>query len=141
MQKLMPFIEDNFILVAGFILTVALLIINELRGYAKGVRPLSPAQLVTAINREKTSLIDVRDENSFATGHIIHSKNYPKQTLANHLTKLEEFKHCRVVLICAMGQQAASSAVLLKKHGFTNINFLQGGITAWRNAGLPLAKD
>ena len=45
-----------------------------------------------------------------------------------------------VVLVCKTGQTAGGAASRLKKAGFERIYLLDGGITGWQQADLPLAK-
>ncbi len=47
---------------------------------------------------------------------------------------------CRVIVYCRSGHRAALAAVTLQSMGFENVANLEGGITAWREAGLPMAE-
>jgi Rhodanese-related sulfurtransferase len=45
-----------------------------------------------------------------------------------------------VVLVCKTGMTATGAAKRLVKAGFEKVYVLDGGIEAWRQAGLPLVK-
>ena len=44
----------------------------------------------------------------------------------------------RTILHCASGGRSALAAVALQELGYTNVAHLDGGITAWRDAGNPV---
>jgi rhodanese-related sulfurtransferase len=43
----------------------------------------------------------------------------------------------QVVTTCGLGNLAAMGAKLLKEMGFTNVSYMEGGMQAWKDAGLP----
>ncbi len=43
----------------------------------------------------------------------------------------------QVVTTCGLGNLAALGARLLKEMGFTNVAYMEGGMQAWKDAGLP----
>ena len=43
----------------------------------------------------------------------------------------------QVITTCALGNLAAMGARLLKEMGFTNVSYMEGGMQAWKDAGLP----
>lgn len=43
----------------------------------------------------------------------------------------------QVILTCQTGGNAATGAKLLKEMGFTNVSLMEGGMNAWKDAGLP----
>ena len=53
---------------------------------------------------------------------------------------LERFKDKPVIVSCATGNRSGSAASVLRKHGFTNVVNLAGGVAAWQQAGLPTGK-
>ena len=42
-----------------------------------------------------------------------------------------------VIVTCGAGGQAALGAYTLKQMGFSNVAFIDGGMQAWKDAGLP----
>ncbi len=43
----------------------------------------------------------------------------------------------QIITTCQTGQNAARGAALLKEMGFTNASYMEGGMEAWKAAGLP----
>jgi len=43
----------------------------------------------------------------------------------------------QVITTCGLGNLAAMGARLLKEMGFTNVSYMEGGMKAWKDAGLP----
>ena len=43
----------------------------------------------------------------------------------------------QIIITCQTGENAARGAKLLKEMGFTNASYMQGGMEAWKAAGLP----
>jgi len=46
----------------------------------------------------------------------------------------------RLLLFCAMGWRSALAARTLQEMGLDNVSHLEGGFTAWRAAGAPVAE-
>jgi len=99
------------------------------------------AQEVTRLmNGGKTLVLDVRDSAEYATGHLPNAKNIALGELDNRIAELDKFKSQNVVVVCQSGARAASAAGKLLKAGFTEVVSLDGGVAAWKTAGLPLSK-
>ncbi len=43
----------------------------------------------------------------------------------------------QIITTCQTGQNAARGGKLLKEMGFTNASYMEGGMEAWKAAGLP----
>ncbi len=43
----------------------------------------------------------------------------------------------QIIVTCQTGENAARGAKLLKEMGFTNASYMEGGMEAWKAAGLP----
>jgi hydroxyacylglutathione hydrolase len=46
-----------------------------------------------------------------------------------------------IATICGSGYRSSVSASLLLKHGHPDVTNVLGGMSAWKAAGLPVAKD
>ncbi len=44
----------------------------------------------------------------------------------------------QIIVTCELGLNGARGAKLLKDMGFTNVGYMEGGMEAWRAAGLPI---
>ena len=80
--------------------------------------------------------VDVRAPAERALSRIPGSVNIP----LNHLTeRLNELPRDRTLLLyCAGGYRSSVASSLLEQQGFTRLEELAGGITAWETAGLNL---
>ena len=99
----------------------------------------TPAQAVQMINREKATVIDVREPDEYKAARVVGSKNIPLGELAG-AKGLPGNKTLPVVLVCATGARSTKAANQLKEMGYDKAVSLQGGIAAWREANLPLDK-
>jgi NADPH-dependent 2,4-dienoyl-CoA reductase/sulfur reductase-like enzyme/rhodanese-related sulfurtransferase len=74
-------------------------------------------------------LLDVREPDEFAAGHIAGATNVPLSQLRHRVT---EVPHDRQVWVyCAAGQRAYFAQRLLRQRGVDALN-LSGGYTTWR---------
>lgn len=99
-----------------------------------------PADL-TALRQEHpgTRLLDVRTPGEFAAAHIEGSYNVPLPDLAEHRAELAGSTD-PVVLICQSGMRASKAEEQLTAAGLNHIHVLDGGVNAWKAAGLPTLK-
>ncbi|WP_027108055.1 rhodanese-like domain-containing protein [Lacticigenium naphthae] len=73
---------------------------------------------------EKIELIDVRETNEFANGHIPRAKNIP-------LGKIDKYKpNGTVYVICQSGMRSKRAAKILKAKDCDVVN-VKGGMSAW----------
>ncbi len=82
--------------------------------------------------------IDTRGSMAYRAGHVPGSVNIRDDYLADMFRHGDPFLRCRkVVFICATGEHSRRLAAFLTRAGHDSAG-LAGGITAWRDAGLPL---
>jgi rhodanese-related sulfurtransferase len=77
----------------------------------------------------KAQLIDVREPNEFAGGHILGARNIPLTQLKTRLKEIRQDKP--VYLYCQSGSRSGRAAQLLYKKGYKDLNHLQGGFKKW----------
>jgi rhodanese-related sulfurtransferase len=80
-------------------------------------------------------LIDVRSPIEFETEHIEGSINIPLRVLDSRSEEVS--KKGQIVVICRSGKRAERGAYTLMGRGFQP-KVLEGGMVAWRTAGLPI---
>ena len=134
----MDFFINNWVLFLVAIASGAMLFWPMLNQGGGGSR-INATEAVRLINREKAVLIDVSEANEYAAGHAAGAKSIPLGTLEN-TGDLPKNKAVPVVLLCASGTRAMRAASTLKKLGFENPRVLAGGLSAWREANLPVEK-
>lgn len=85
-------------------------------------------------------LIDVREADEFAAGHLQGAVHIPRGLLEFKLSGMPAL-HARdlnVVLYCKTSGRAALSAVAMQSMGYLNVTSLAGGYDAWVAAGKPV---
>lgn len=107
----------------------------ESRPPAGDVPRLSPAELAA---RRDALIVDVRGGTGYRIGHVPGSINIRDDQLEELLAQGSPFPAgATVVLVCPAGERSVRLAALARRHG-TDALSLDGGIVAWRDAGLPL---
>lgn len=138
MEHLSQFIVNHWPLWLAFFGILILIYINEWFTQKRAPASLSPQSVVDKINRDNAVVIDLRDQEAFSTGHIIHSVRASMDDFT--LPKMAKYKKKSLILVCSKGIQSQPVASKLKTQGYEEVMILAGGITAWQNAGLPLVK-
>jgi rhodanese-related sulfurtransferase len=104
---------------------------------------------VLHIQRIGNPIVDVREPEEFADGHIPGAVNIPLGRLeievGSHPAVVERaggahlLRQRPVVLYCLSGGRSARAAAALRRLGFANPVSLAGGILAWTGDGHPVA--
>ncbi|KGT53804.1 membrane protein [Xanthomonas citri pv. fuscans] len=141
-EELQAFVGRNPMLSLALVgLTIAL-IVTEVARLFRGYRALKPAELTRLINSENALVIDLSPTADFEKGHIAGSRNVAlaKFDPAGKLLANANAKASPVVVVCRSGTTSAGAAKTLKKAGFEQVYWLEGGVAAWQMAELPLIK-
>jgi len=139
-ERLPEFIGNHPLLSLAFVGIGVALIANEFSRFTRGFKGISPAELTRLINREDALVIDVSAHNDFEKGHIVGSRHVAMSQFEPGHKLLAKAKEQPVVLVCRTGNTAGTAAKQLVKAGFTRVHLLEGGVAAWQQAELPLAK-
>ncbi len=96
-------------------------------------------------------LIDVREPDEFATGHIPGAINLPRGVLEFQVEAHPAVVNLRdpegalksqpLLVYCQTGGRSALAALNLQRMGFTQVSSLCGGIKSWTDAGLPVLQS
>ncbi len=101
-------------------------------------KEITPTELAAMIERGEAVVIDVREPDEFAEGHIPSARNMPLSAFDPAALPHEEGKH--LILNCAGGRRsgmALDQCSTAQSHVDTH---LAGGIGAWEKSGLPIEK-
>lgn len=90
---------------------------------------------------EKFVLVDVREDNEWAQGHLPGAVHLGKGIIERDIEARVPDTGAKVVLYCGGGFRSALVADNLQKMGYTNVESMDGGWRGWLEAGLPTAKD
>ncbi len=85
---------------------------------------------------ENAILLDVRTTEEVADGKIAHAENIVWDDSFGE--KLSNLEHKPIFIYCGSGIRSAKAAAVLKEKGYTDIYELDGGMKAWKAAGLPV---
>lgn len=84
------------------------------------------------INEGNVNLIlDVRNEDEFAKGHLKNAIQIPVKELKENLSDIEKFKDELVLVYCRSGKRSAEAVDILKENGFKNLVHMKDGISKW----------
>jgi rhodanese-related sulfurtransferase len=115
----------------------ALFLLWRSRASAEG--SVSPAEASAQIkDRKNLQLIDVRTGAEYAEGHLAGAKLIPVQEIEARLSEIDKSKP--VLLYCRSGHRSGTALKILQDHGYADAKHMQGGINAWKSAGLPVTK-
>jgi rhodanese-related sulfurtransferase len=134
------FILTNWALVALFIASGVMLLWPELSNLAGGGTQISTLEATRLMNKGSTLVLDVRNGNEFATGHLPKARHIPMPELSKRIEEIGKFKDKPVIVTCGTGGRAGAASRFLKSAGFTTVYQLKGGLAAWQQASLPVEK-
>ena len=131
------FLLDNYLLVLALLVSGGLLAWPTLRNRAGGPK-LGTLAATQMMNKRDVQIVDVRSAAEFGSGSLRDARNLPLEEVAARAGELKKDKP--VIVVCEAGRRAALAAVKLRSAGIGEVYILDGGLGAWRAAGLPLAK-
>lgn len=142
-MSLVEFLMQHIILVGllAFCLVGAAVISWMLR-VPRGVALLDPDALVHSVNHQQAKLVDIRSKSEFEKGHIVGAISIPMEEWLQDKSVMNRFANKSVVLVCETGQKClALVRNIIKQKPSATLGLLTGGMQAWREAALPLARD
>lgn len=106
--------------------------------YPELMSAISPLAASNLLQNAQAILIDVREVDEHAAEHISASSLFPSSTPSlNGFPIVDANK--TALLLCRSGKRAAHMAGLLQTAGWSNVRVIDGGLQAWKAAGLPVA--
>ncbi len=138
MQQFITFVINHWALFLALAVVSVLLAANLLSETLLGFKSVAPQAATQLINREGAVVLDVREEADFNAGHIVNAIHIPLAGLEARLRELDSMRESPFIVTCQAGQLSARAGDILRKHGFTKVYKLGGGLMAWKDAKLPL---
>lgn len=135
----MEFVQDNLLLVIAAAASGAMLLWSFFGSRVSGINQLDTLAATRLFN-DDALMLDVREDNEWAVGHLPNAKHIRLGELSKRLPELEKFKDKPIVVYCRSGHRSGRACALLKKAGFANASNLAGGIMAWEQANLPTTR-
>ncbi len=90
------------------------------------------------MGRNDVVLLDVREPEEYAAGHIPGVQLIPMGTIPARLSDIPTDK--TVIVTCRSGNRSGQITNFLRRNGFTRVHNMQGGILAWQRAGYPVER-
>lgn len=134
----MKFIVDNWMLILIALSSGAMLAWPLVRGANAG--SLTAQGAVQLINRARAVVVDVREPEEFAAGHVTGAKNVPLDQLEAKLPAAVKNKSLPLLLVCATGARAQRAVTTARKLGYEQAQAVSGGLKSWKAANLPVEK-
>ncbi len=141
MEQFILFVNNNAVLASAWAAIVVMIIFTTVKIKMSPIKQLSAQELTFLVNRKEGLVVDVRGEKEFKASHILDAKHLPSEKVTNNdFASLENHKDKPIIVVCTAGITASKVANQLLKAGFSQVNLLKGGMNAWVNASMPVAK-
>ena len=99
------------------------------------VPPISPKEVQS---KKDSVVIFVDTSQDFSSGHVPGTRWVPRGWMELRIDELVPAKASPVIVTCTDGQASILAGATLQSIGYTNVSRMEGGMAAWRNAGLPI---
>ncbi|MCU0519872.1 MAG: rhodanese-like domain-containing protein [Anaerolineae bacterium] len=99
---------------------------------------VTPEELAALLDTGEVVVVDVREEDEYAAGHIPGAILIPLGSLTSRLGEVPTDRP--VVLVCRSDNRSGEAYRLLTDRGFDNVSNMVGGMIAWQAAGLEVAR-
>lgn len=121
-----------------FLLTTSVALAQTVK--KDSIEVITIAEFEKLSSKKKNLVVDVRTPEEVATGHLAGSVNinFLGESFTQDITKLNKNK--TYLLYCKSGNRTRKAADQMQKAGFKHVYMLEGGITAWNEAGKPVEK-
>lgn len=130
------FLIDNILLLAIILVCVITLAAPYFTKRRYGPQ-VDSTQATELINHQGAQIVDLRDPKEFKKEAIARSINIPADRIQNEFERLKKDKP--VLLVDEDNRRTKLASPLLRGLGF-NVFVLEGGLQAWRRAGLPFSR-
>jgi sulfur-carrier protein adenylyltransferase/sulfurtransferase len=106
-----------------------------LRQVKSQIEEVDPAEVAELID-EGVTVVDVREAEEYAAGHLPGAKHVPRSYLESRIEGVVPDRSTQVILYCASGNRSAYGARTLKDElGYEHVRSMTGGITLWKDRG------
>ncbi|MHB8694556.1 MAG: molybdopterin-synthase adenylyltransferase MoeB [Solirubrobacteraceae bacterium] len=107
-----------------------------LRQIKSRIDEVDPAVVSEKLGSNGVVVVDVRDNEEWAAGHIPGAKHVPRSYLESRIEGAVSDRGAHVVLYCASGNRSAWAArTLIEDLGYTHVESMTGGFTLWKDRG------
>jgi phage shock protein E len=107
----------------------------------RNVTEISAADARKQLEAGDAILIDVREENDWRQGHAKGATHLSRGVIELEIEEQIPDVTKPIICYCGGGSRSALVAESLQKMGYQNVRSIAGGLRAWKEAGLPMAKE
>jgi rhodanese-related sulfurtransferase len=138
----MTFLQQNWMLLFTMFASGALLLWPIMQRRASGLVEIGTLRATQLLNNNDPIIVDVRETREFKDVKVKGATHIPASQMKDRASQIGTQKDLSrpIVIVDARGVRGRGAGVPLKKAGFAEIYFLNGGLQAWRDAGLPVEK-
>jgi rhodanese-related sulfurtransferase len=106
----------------------------------KHITEISPHDAALKLKSAEAVIIDVRDKDEWAEGHIPGAAHLSRGTIEFDIEEKVPDLNAMIICHCGGGGRSALAAESLQKMGYKNVRSMAGGFKAWKAARLPTTK-
>jgi glyoxylase-like metal-dependent hydrolase (beta-lactamase superfamily II)/rhodanese-related sulfurtransferase len=114
--------------------------VAQMLAEAAAIVPFMSLQDLAARNGNDLVVLDVREKDAYEQGHIAGARLLPRGQLELRVNDELADPTKRIVVYCEFGRISILAAATLRQMGFQRVVALDGGMKAWRDAGLPIER-
>ena len=140
MQQFSTFVINHWQLFLALAIILILIVREPLQRGAHGYLGVGPMEATSLISHQDAIVLDVREDNEFKGGHVLHALHIPSGRVTDRINELEKYRNRPLIVLCRSGNRSRGVCSILRKRGFETVYNLDGGVLAWQNANLPLTK-
>ncbi len=121
------------------IVVMASLLLAGFNLFAQQQQKEDAATFAKEIQQPGVQVFDVRTAGEYNSGHLANALQADYNRQDEFLERVKYLnKEKPVYVYCLGGGRSAKAVDWMRKNGFTNVVELEGGINAWKQAGLPV---
>ena len=109
---------------------------NQPGGAIPTVGVAETAERARAPEDERPLLVDVRETDERVAARVDGAVHLPMSSFASRYNELP--RNRSILVMCASGARSSAATAFLLRNGWTDVSNVEGGITAWQRAGLPV---
>ena len=140
-EQLIEFTENHPILVFSFAGLLGFILFTEFQRLTQKFSNIGPSAAILLINNEEPIVLDVREQSEINAGMLNDAVHIPLSAFKQRVGEVEQYKDKSVLVYCRSGSRSGSACRTLSARGFEKVYNLAGGIMAWQDAHLPLARE
>lgn len=99
------------------------------------ITEVDPAAMSASMQAGGVVVVDVREPDEFAQGHVEGAVNIPRGVAEMGVPRLAPDPATRIIFYCAGGGRSALVADNLRQMGYANVSSLAGGFQTWARSG------